>query len=131
MSARSTATIDPEAVRAIVAEVLRRIGPMVKSDLPATPPTASQASTPSATPAPAVGGVSLPGRVISLALLEKLPAGTGRLRGRRSGRKNCPRCWAMPWWLSRCPSDARVMRQAAQSAGLSAATPSITWAASI
>jgi hypothetical protein len=79
MSARSTATIDPEAVRAIVAEVLRRIGPMVKSDMPATPPTASQASTPSATPAPAVGGVSLPGRVISLALLEKLPAGTGRV----------------------------------------------------
>jgi hypothetical protein len=79
MSARSTATIDPEAVRAIVAEVLRRIGPMVKSDMPATPPTASQASTPSATPAPAVGGVSLPGRVISLALLEKLPAGIGRV----------------------------------------------------
>jgi pyruvate/2-oxoglutarate dehydrogenase complex dihydrolipoamide acyltransferase (E2) component len=79
MSARSTATIDPEAVRAIVAEVLRRIGPMVKSDMPATPPTYSQASAPAATPAPAVGGVSLPGRVISLALLEKLPAGTGRV----------------------------------------------------
>ncbi len=78
-SPANTATIDPEAVRAIVAEVLRRIGPVVKSDLPAPPSAASRASTPAATPTPAVGGVSLPGRVISLAMLEKLPTGTGRV----------------------------------------------------
>jgi pyruvate/2-oxoglutarate dehydrogenase complex dihydrolipoamide acyltransferase (E2) component len=79
MSARSPVTVDPEAVRAIVAEVLRRIGPVVNSDLPAPPSTASEAPAPAVTPAPAAGGVSLPGRVISLAMLEKLPAGTGRV----------------------------------------------------
>jgi pyruvate/2-oxoglutarate dehydrogenase complex dihydrolipoamide acyltransferase (E2) component len=79
MAARSTATIDPEAVRAIVAEVLRRIGAARTSDGPAAPPTASQPAASAATPAPAVAGISLPGRVIAVAMLEKLPAGIGRV----------------------------------------------------
>ena len=79
MSARSIATIDPEAVRAIVTEVLRRIGAARTSDGPAAPPTASQAAASVATPPPAAAGVSLPGRVIAVAMLEKLPAGTGRV----------------------------------------------------
>jgi len=74
MSARSTATIDPEAIRAIVAEVLRRIGPVAEA---APRPAATSPVT--APAAPTVAGISLPGRVISLALLEKLPAGVGRV----------------------------------------------------
>jgi pyruvate/2-oxoglutarate dehydrogenase complex dihydrolipoamide acyltransferase (E2) component len=79
MAAPPTTSIDPEAVRAIVAEVLRRIGAARTSDGPAAPPTASQPAASAATPAPAVSGVSLPGRVIAVAMLEKLPAGIGRV----------------------------------------------------
>jgi hypothetical protein len=82
MSTRSPATIEPEAVRAIVAEVLRRIGATPGHGLPAAVPASSQAAgarEPPAKVAPAAGGVLLPGRVISLAMLEKLPAGTGRV----------------------------------------------------
>jgi pyruvate/2-oxoglutarate dehydrogenase complex dihydrolipoamide acyltransferase (E2) component len=81
MSARSPATIDAEAIRAIVAEVLRRLG-----GPPGTGPAAAAAPSRSSTPAslPAAtgavsGGVRLAGRVISVALLEKLPAGTDRV----------------------------------------------------
>ena len=83
MSARSTATVDPEAVRAIVAEVLRRMSATPTDGLPAATPAPSlaavPAATPVATPAAASGGVLLPGRVISVALLEQLPVGTGRV----------------------------------------------------
>jgi hypothetical protein len=79
MKPPSPATVDPEAVRAIVAEVLRRLGAAAKSDLPVAAPTAAPASNPAATPVPAAAGVSIPGRVISLALLEKLPAGVTQI----------------------------------------------------
>jgi hypothetical protein len=73
-------TIDPEAVRAIVAEVLRRIGGTPTTSMPASAPShATGACQTPAKIAPAAAGVALPGRVISLALLEKLPAGTGRV----------------------------------------------------
>jgi hypothetical protein len=80
MSARSTTTIDPEAVRAIVAEVLRRIGPLAGTDPQpaATPQSAPAAALPVASGAVS-GGSSLAGRVISIALLEKLPPGTTRV----------------------------------------------------
>jgi len=68
-------TIDTEAIRAIVAEVLRRIGPVAE----AAPRPA--ATSPVAAPAaPTVAGISLPGRVISIAMLEKLPASTANVR---------------------------------------------------
>lgn len=82
MPSSSAATIDPEAVRTIVAEVLRRIGatsgpgPQPAGSAPADASPSSAASVAAATP---VAGVSLPGRVISVALLEKLPAGTSRV----------------------------------------------------
>lgn len=61
---------DPDAVRAIVAEVLRRLG--------AAPggarPTAVAAEAPTA-----AAHAALPGRVISVAMLEKLPVGTARV----------------------------------------------------
>lgn len=79
MSARSTDTIDPEAIRVIVAEVLRRLGAAPKSDLPPAAPAAAPASAPVATPVPAAAGVSIPGRVISVAQLEKLPASVTRI----------------------------------------------------
>ena len=62
------ATIDAEAVQALVAEVLRRIRP---ASAPTEPAAAGQAS-------PAVGptGVAVAGRVIALAMLERLPPGT-------------------------------------------------------
>lgn len=79
MSPQSPATIDPEAVRAIVAEVLRRIGAAPASARPAVPPTASQSAASAAAPVPVAAGVSIPGRVIAVAMLEKLPPGTGRV----------------------------------------------------
>ena len=79
MSSTSIATIDPEAVRAIVAEVLRRIGAAPASARPAVPPTASQPAASAAAPVPVSAGVSIPGRVIAVAMLEKLPPGTGRV----------------------------------------------------
>ena len=79
MSAQSPATIDPEAVRAIVAEVLRRIGAAPASARPAVPPTAPQPAASAAAPVPVAAGVSIPGRVIAVAMLEKLPAGTDRV----------------------------------------------------
>jgi hypothetical protein len=77
MAAPSSSTIDPEAVRAIVAEVLRRISAAPASVRPAAPPTTSQPAASAATPAAA--GVFLPGRVIAVAMLEKLPGGTSRV----------------------------------------------------
>jgi pyruvate/2-oxoglutarate dehydrogenase complex dihydrolipoamide acyltransferase (E2) component len=73
---RPATTVDPKAVQAIVAEVVRRIHAAAKSDLPAAAPTAAPASAPATPPVPAAAGVSIAGRVISLAMLEKLPAGT-------------------------------------------------------
>ena len=56
--------VDPEAVRVLVAEVLRRIHA-------ASPPVTAAATEPS--------GVHLPGRVISLAMVERIPADAGRV----------------------------------------------------
>lgn len=67
----SSATVDPEAVRAIVAEVVRRIRA-------ATPAAAAAAVAPSAA-ADAREGVLVPGRVIALAMLERLPPGVSRI----------------------------------------------------
>lgn len=77
MSAQSPASIDPEAVRAIVAEVLRRINAVPAGGRPSAPPSGNQPATSAATPAAA--GVFLPGRVIAVAMLEKLPPGTVRV----------------------------------------------------
>ena len=82
MTDQSATAVDPEAVRTIVAEVLRRLGAtpgpgaQPAGSAPANTSPPSTASIAAATPA---AGVSLPGRVISVALLEKLPAGTGRI----------------------------------------------------
>lgn len=57
------AAIDPEAVRALVAEVLRRV----------------RAETPAAGPVGAATVPALAGRVISVAMLEQLPPGIGRV----------------------------------------------------
>jgi hypothetical protein len=68
--------VDPELVRRIVAEVVRRIG-----RLPQAPGSAA-ASTAAGVPAAATASVRptmLTGRVISLAMLERLPAGTGQV----------------------------------------------------
>ena len=65
MSNQSTIAVDPAAVRAIVAEVLRRL----RAD--AGPGQAGSK------PAPASDRIA--GRVISLVMIEKLPAGTGRV----------------------------------------------------
>jgi hypothetical protein len=88
MSTPFPAIVDPEAIRAIVAEVLRRIGgagleqPAGTTHASAAPrqPGLAQADFKSAprSPEPAAG-VMLAGRVISLAILEKLPAGVGRV----------------------------------------------------
>ena len=77
MTAPSNPSIDPEAIRVIVAEVLRRVGGQARVAQPAAAPAARPAAA-AATVAPPVG-VSLPGRVISIGLLEKLPAGTVRV----------------------------------------------------
>lgn len=80
MPDQSAIAVDPEAVRVIVAEVLRRLGASPGAGARpagAVPAHASPPSTASIAAATAV--VSLPGRVISVALLEKLPAGTGRV----------------------------------------------------
>jgi hypothetical protein len=63
-------SVDLEAVRGIVAEVLRRIRAATPAPVAAAQPAA----------APASGGVALAGRVISLAMLEKLPAGVALVR---------------------------------------------------
>ncbi len=78
---RPATTVDPEAIRAIVAEVVRRIRAAAKSDLLVAAPAAAPASapTPAAPPVPAPAGISIAGRVISLAMLEKLPPGTSRV----------------------------------------------------
>jgi hypothetical protein len=74
MSTPLPAIVDPEAIRAIVAEVLRRIGEA------GLQPRSSQAdSKPAPRPPEPAAGVMLAGRVISVAMLEKLPAGVGRV----------------------------------------------------
>jgi hypothetical protein len=84
MSARPTATIDPEAIRAIVAEVLRRIGgagvqPAGTHDTVRVSPAEPEAAAGRLQVCAPAEAVALPGRVISLALLEKLPAGASRV----------------------------------------------------
>jgi len=105
MTQRSPAAVDPEAVRAIVAEVLRRIhGGRSPADIqtgvprgaglqPATGGAGRQGGTGAAAgsgrlqvrPTAAgemsipADGASLSGRVISLGMLEKLPAGVARV----------------------------------------------------
>jgi hypothetical protein len=65
----TTPALDADAVQALVAEVIRRIR--------AAAPAAAAAPKAAATSAPASpGAVSVPGRVITLAQLERLPAGT-------------------------------------------------------
>jgi hypothetical protein len=84
MTPPATAAIDPEAVRAIVAEVVRRIrGAGLQ---PAGVGAGHQESAVSGTTSGRLqvlstveGGVALAGRVISLAMLEKLPAGVTRV----------------------------------------------------
>jgi hypothetical protein len=74
MTQRSPAAVDPQAVRAIVAEVLRRIhGGRHPVD------TQAGDSRGDGLDAAVANIVSLPGRVISLGMLEKLPAGVGRI----------------------------------------------------
>jgi len=77
MPSPTAAAIDPETVRVIVAEVLRRISAAPASARPSAPPAATQAAASGAPPAASV--VFLPGRVIAVAMLEKLPPGTGRV----------------------------------------------------
>jgi len=72
MTGPSHAAVDPEAIRGIVAEVLRRIAAASTGGGPV-------AVAPDPPPPVAAGGVSLPGRVISLGMLEKLPAGVARV----------------------------------------------------
>lgn len=71
---------DAETIRSLVAEVVRRLRDEMKPALTVAP-AAERASSPasSETTAPVVAGVLLPGRVVSLAMLEKLPAGTSRV----------------------------------------------------
>ncbi|MFM8415736.1 MAG: hypothetical protein ACKOCX_13565 [Planctomycetota bacterium] len=86
MPAPATAAIDPEAVRALVAEVLRRIRgagsqpAAVDAGMPRPPEPEPPAGRLQASPSgPTAAGVTLPGRVVSVAMLEKLPAGTLRV----------------------------------------------------
>jgi hypothetical protein len=105
MNQRSPAALDPEAVRAIVAEVLRRIhGGRPPADIQTgdpreaglQPATVGAGRRPPAVPEIGSGrlqvrptaagemsipadGASLSGRVISLGMLEKLPAGLKRI----------------------------------------------------
>ncbi len=66
---------DAEAIRSLVAEVLRRLRPEM-----ATRPAAASTLAPVTTPVPSYSaGVTVAGRVISLLMLEKLPAGTTRV----------------------------------------------------
>jgi hypothetical protein len=87
MNQPSPASLDADAIRAIVAEVVRRIR---GASMPA-PPAHGAATAPAAAPrvaiaphgvteaaAPAVGG-AIPGRVVALAMLEKLPPGVTRI----------------------------------------------------
>lgn len=67
--------VDPEVVRSIVSEVVRRIGRLPQAPDPAV-------STAAAAPAAVTASVRptmVAGRVISLAMLERLPAGTGQV----------------------------------------------------
>lgn len=71
VSSFSDASLDPEMIRAIVAEVVRRIR--------SVPPAAvSPMAAPSAG-AETRDGVVVPGRVVALAMLERLPPGTVRV----------------------------------------------------
>ena len=65
-------TANADAVRSIVEEVLRRI----RAEAAAK---AISNAAPRAAPAPTAGSPALPDRVISLGLVEKLPAGTARI----------------------------------------------------
>ena len=68
MAASTTSPgIDPQAVRAIVIEVLRRIQAGPSPSVPPSPVSAAAAA------------LRLPGRVVSLATLHQLPAGTARV----------------------------------------------------
>ncbi len=67
----SDASLDPEMIRAIVAEVVRRI----RSEPPAA---VSPMAAPSAG-AETREGVVVPGRVVALAMLERLPPGVTRI----------------------------------------------------
>lgn len=78
LSPSSVAGIEPEAVQAIVAEVVRRILAETPPAPPQSPPPVVAAPAMPSPPA-VMGSVALPGRVIALAMLEKLPAGTGRV----------------------------------------------------
>jgi hypothetical protein len=68
-------TPDPEVVRRLVAEVLRRIGASAPGSA-AAPAALAQPGAVVASIAPPAGGVLLAERVITLAVIEKLPPGT-------------------------------------------------------
>jgi len=73
----STPTPDRATIERLVAEVIRRLGADARP-VPATPaaPTVSQYGAPTAA---AAAGATLTDRVITLAALERLPAGTRRV----------------------------------------------------
>ncbi len=71
---------DAETIRSLVAEVVRRLRDERKPAPSASPAVERPAAPAAAAPAsPVVAGVMLPGRVISLAMIERLPAGTCRV----------------------------------------------------
>ncbi len=67
-------THDPETIRRLVAEVIARITMPAAAPQAAAPATASTSGQPQA-----AGGVALADKVVTLASLERLPAGTARV----------------------------------------------------
>jgi len=67
-------THDPETIRRLVAEVIARITASAAASPAAAPATASTSGKPQA-----IGGVALADKVVTLASLERLPAGTARV----------------------------------------------------
>ena len=67
-------THDPETIRRLVAEVIARITAPAAAPQAAAPPPASTYGQPQA-----AGGVALTDKVVTLASLERLPAGTARI----------------------------------------------------
>ena len=67
-------THDPETIRRLVAEVIARITASVAAPQAAAPATASTSGQPQA-----ASGVALTDKVVTLAILERLPAGTARI----------------------------------------------------
>lgn len=75
MADHSPTAVDPEAVRALVAAVLRR----VRTESPAAASAAIATRASAATSASATAAVAVAGRVVTLAMVERLPAGTRRV----------------------------------------------------